>query len=205
MAYVYFQLGFHHLTEPGAWDHQLFLLTIALAYAPDRWRRWLLLATVFALGHTAAIVALTLGIVPEGMAWVEPGILVSLIAMAALEWWALRQNPFGMARGITGESLGLAAKPQTLTVLAGVFGVVHGLGFGASFLAVVAPGASGGELAAALLAFTLGVEAAQVLILAGLWVLAFAVFSLYQWRPLLLRRALLAGVALVATVKLVVA
>jgi len=39
MLETFFKLGFHHLTEAGAWDHQLFLATIALAYAPVQWRK----------------------------------------------------------------------------------------------------------------------------------------------------------------------
>ena len=189
MNAIYFQLGFHHLTEGGAWDHQLFLATLALAYAPALWRRWLVLATLFAVGHTLAIGGMAAGWLPQGLPWVETGIVASIGVLALAEFLALRQNPFSVHDG----------KWRVLTgALVLAFGIVHGLGFGSAFLNVLSPGASGLELAVALLAFTLGVEAAQVLILGGFWVLAWLVFDLVQFRPLLLRKLLLICVAAVA-------
>ena len=72
---------------------------------------------------------------------------------------------------------------------------MHGLGFGGGFVAIAGRGLSAGELAGAVAAFTLGVEAAQLLLLGAMWLVAFAVFDLAQWRPLALREGLLLGVA----------
>lgn len=194
MLSVYFELGFGHLTEAGAWDHQLFLATIALAYPAALWRRWVGLATAFALGHTASIVALALGGVPAGMPWVEPAIAASIVALAAYDLWRLRVDPLGVRSGFR-------QNPTTPSLVL-AFGLVHGLGFGSAFVPVMTRGVGGGELAAGLAAFTLGVEAAQLLILSGLWAVAFALFDLWQWRPLFLRRALLICIALAGTAKL---
>ena len=189
MTYLYFQLGFHHLTEAGAWDHQLFLALIALAYVPARWRKWIVLATLFALGHTSSIVAMSAGIFPSDLPWVEPAIVASLVVMALVELFALRQNPLGIARL---EHLVL------MQVLCFGFGLVHGLGFGAAFLSIAVQGSSLGEQAWALLAFTLGVESAQLLILLGLWIVAWAWFDLLQWRPVFWRKLLLVLIACLA-------
>ena len=187
MLPTFFQLGFRHLTQAGALDHQLFLATIALAYAPSRWRRWVGLATAFALAHTASVALVAAGAAAPAAHWVEPAIATSVVALALLDAYFLWRDPLGV-REPTAKRLG------TLAVVIG-FGLVHGLGFGGGFVAVAGRGLSAGELAGAVAAFTVGVEAAQLLLLAGMWVAAFAIFDLAQWRPLVLRRGLLLGVA----------
>lgn len=189
MLATFFRLGFHHLTEAGALDHQLFLATVALAYAPAQWRRWIALATVFAVAHTASVAAVAIELVRPAREWVEPAIAGSILALALIDLYFLWRDPVGLR----------AARPKavlTVALVAG-FGLVHGLGFGSGFTAVAGRGLSGGDLAAAVLAFTAGVEVAQLLLLAGMWVAAFAVFDLWQWRPIALRRALLGAIALV--------
>jgi len=187
---LYFQLGFQHLMAAGAWDHQLFLALIALANAPVRWRRWIGLATLFAVGHSLAIVAMSQGWVPSHLTWVEPAILASLVVMAVMGFISLRQNPLGIIRY---ERAWLA------NTLASGFGVVHGLGFGGAFLSVALRNPSPSDLAQSLLGFTLGVELAQVLILLGFWLAAWLLFDLLQWRPLFLRKLLMAVIGLISS------
>ena len=191
MLTTFFQLGFRHLTEAGALDHQLFLATIALAYAPARWRRWVVLATVFALAHSASIALAAGGLVATDLAWVEPAIAASIVAVALADLYFLVRDPFELRAG--------RAKAVATLCLVTAFGLVHGLGFGAGFAAVAGRGLSTADLATAVAAFTLGVESAQILLLAGLWLAAFALFDLAQYRPLVLRRGLLAVVALAGT------
>lgn len=184
---TFFQLGYRHLTDAGAWDHQLFLLTIALAYAPVLWRKWIVLATVFAIGHTAAIVCLAAGLLPMGMTWVEPAIAASIVVLALVDLGFLQADPYDLRFGRWKYLLTL--------LLVEAFGVVHGLGFGGAFLSILGDGQGAGELLQMLIAFTLGVEVAQLLILFGLWVITYAAFEMLQWRPLLLRKLLLVLVA----------
>ncbi len=96
MLPTFFQLGFRHLTAAEAWDHQLFLLTIALAYAPVLWRKWIVLATVFALGHTLAIGLTATGVLPVGMTWIEPGIAGSIVVLALVDLGYLMRDPYGL-------------------------------------------------------------------------------------------------------------
>ena len=188
MFATFFQLGFRHLTEAGAWDHQLFLLTIALAYQPTLWRKWVWLATVFALGHSSALALAAVGRVPMGMTWVEPAIAASIVALALVDLGFLLFDPY------------LLRFRKTRAWLTGAlvlgFGVVHGLGFAGGFVAVAAGGASGATLAGMLAAFTLGVEAAQLLILLAIWVVSYVVLEMLQLRPLILRRWALVAVVL---------
>ncbi len=187
MLPTFFHLGYRHLTDAGAWDHQLFLLTIALAYAPVLWRRWLVLATVFALGHTTAITMMAVGTVPAGMAWVEPAIAGSIVVLALVDLVFLQADPYDLRFG--------RVKYAVTLLLVESFGFVHGLGFGGAFVSILGDGQGAGELFQMLLAFTLGVEAAQVLMLFGLWVVTYLLFEMFQWRPLLLRKLFLVAVA----------
>ena len=190
MFETFFQLGWHHLTERGAWDHQLFLTSLALAYAPTEWRKWILLATIFAIGHSASIVLLALGLVPLGMPWVEPMIAASILILALIDLAFLHFDPYGL------KSAGYKLPAIGLMVL--IFGLIHGLGFGSAFIAVLGPGESGGQLAGMIASFTLGVEAGQLVILAILWVLGMLLFEVWQYKPLLLRKLALVAVALAA-------
>ena len=189
---TFFELGYRHLTEAGAWDHQLFLLTIALAYQPTLWRRWVTLATVFAVGHTTALALGAAGLVPLGMTWVEPSIAASIVALALVDLAFLLADPYELRFRKTRYALTAAL------VLA--FGIVHGLGFAGGFAAVLAGGESAGAVAGMLAAFTLGVEAAQLGMLAGAWVMLYVTLEMLQLRPLWMRRAALVGVAMAGVV-----
>jgi hypothetical protein len=189
MLETFFKIGFHHLTESGAWDHQLFLATIALAYAPVQWRKWIALATAFAIGHTAAIASATLGWVPLGLSWVEPAIAASIVVLAMVDLVLLMRDPLRQDRG----------GYWFLLVLILAFGFVHGLGFGSAFVPLVAMEEGTGRILSMFASFTLGVEVAQLLILGVFWVVALIVFDLLQWHPLLLRKALLVLIALKGT------
>lgn len=187
MLETFYKLGFHHLTEAGAWDHQLFLATIALAYAPVQWRKWIALATAFAVGHTAAIASATLGWVPLGMTWVEPAIAASIVILAVIDLILLQRDALRKDKG---------GSYFLLLALVLAFGFVHGLGFGSAFVPLIAMEEGVGRIASMFAAFTVGVEVAQLLILGGFWVLAFLFFDLLQWIPLTLRKTLLVLIAL---------
>jgi len=186
MLETFFKLGFHHLTEAGAWDHQLFLATIALAYAPVQWRKWIALATAFAIGHTAAIASATLGWVPLGLSWIEPSIAASIVVLALVDLLLLQLDPLRKSR----KSYWL------LLVLILAFGFVHGLGFGSAFVPLITMEEGAGRILSMFASFTFGVEVAQLLILGIFWVITFVVFDLLQWFPLHIRKGLLLLIAL---------
>ncbi len=157
--------GYVHVLD-GA-DHLLFLLTLLLP-APlvvvgRRWRRsddgWraarkvVHLVTAFTIGHSVSLAAVALGWVTLPTRPIEILIAVS-VGVSALH--ALRP----IARG--GE----------LPIAAG-FGLVHGLAFGEILNNL---GLDGASTARTLLAFNLGIEAAQLLTIAvtfpSLWLLS---------------------------------
>ncbi|HEY6557824.1 MAG TPA: HupE/UreJ family protein, partial [Polyangiaceae bacterium] len=142
----YLRLGVEHLIT--GFDHVLFVL--ALLFVLDRRRALLIAITAFTLGHSAslALAAFDLVTVPQGP--VEVAIAASLVFMA-LE--ILRRHRLGDA----GQ---LERRPA---LLAGFFGLVHGLGFASVLAEAGLPAAAAPE---ALFGFNLGIEIGQVALVA---------------------------------------
>lgn len=146
----YAALGTAHLLT--GLDHVLFVLGLLCVV---RGARALVVAiTAFTLGHSLTLAAASLGVVRFDAALAELGIALSLIAVALA---ILRP---------AGEPSLLARKPALLTL---AFGLLHGLGFAGALAGVGLPSA---EIAPALLAFNLGIEAGQLLLVAVALVLA---------------------------------
>jgi hypothetical protein len=140
---TYFVFGLEHLL--GGYDHVLFLLgLLALVHGL---RRLLLLVTAFTVGHSLSLAAAVLGAVDLGAVspWVEVGIALSLAVLALR---ILREDDEGLGPWTSAQAAALVV----------AFGLLHGLGFAGAFAEV------GERRPLALLAFNLGVEAGQLLI-----------------------------------------
>lgn len=176
----YFGLGMHHLLQ--GYDHLAFLLAlvlplqlslrrgpVALPAPPGRARvgvrpagraNWLALlrtVTAFTIGHSITLMLATFGLTNASPAWVEPAIALSIAVTAGLNLRPVRW--------------------LRMDALALVFGMVHGFGFAGLLLEAAAPG---GLLPWALAGFNLGVEAGQLLAVAG-WVLVSQVLVGRSW------------------------
>jgi hypothetical protein len=139
------RMGFEHILD-GA-DHLLFLLCLVLPV-----RRAIPLVkvvTAFTLAHSLTLAVAALEMKPSGL-WFPPAVEL-LIAVSIL---------FLALANITGA--GSTHGPA----MAFGFGLVHGFGF--SFALRESLQFAGGHLAAALLAFNLGVEGGQLAALAGM-------------------------------------
>jgi hypothetical protein len=150
-----FQLGMQHIAEGT--DHLLFLLTLllpaALLVKDGRWhgyggRRHLLacllkVVTAFTLGHSVTLLLGAFGTVQVPEQPVEFAIALSILFSAAHAWRPLF--------------------PRREAWVACGFGLVHGLAFASAIRELQLNGA---RLAAGVLAFNLGIEAMQGLVIA---------------------------------------
>jgi len=158
-------LGTEHIGE-GA-DHVLFLMMLLLiAPLVAIRRRWVAsdslrssvwrvvkIATAFTIGHSLTLI------------------------IVGLEWVSLPARPVEILIGLSVAVSAVHAMrplvPGGETWIAGGFGLVHGLAFGTLLLDI---GVDGGNLIASLIAFNLGVEVAQLLIIAlvvpSLWLMS---------------------------------
>lgn len=154
---AYFQLGVEHLL--GGLDHLLFVASLLWLVRPLRLR--LATITAFTLGHSFTLAAASLGLVHVPQAWAELGIALSLLLLAV-----------EISRSASSPPSRLARWPW---LMATTFGLLHGLGFAGALADIGLPQ---GEIALALLAFNLGIEAGQLL-----WVFVL-LLAVWCWRKL---------------------
>ncbi len=151
-------LGFSHVV--AAWDHLAFVFCLMLI-ARGRMLIWTI--TAFTLGHSVTLVGSTLGAWRVAMNPVEALIALSIVWMARAV--AVER---GMAASVP------VGKREPL-VYAGLFGLLHGLGFAS----VLGSGREPGDVDLfALVAFNLGVELGQLAVV----VLALAPLTLLRRR-----------------------
>ncbi len=179
----YFGLGVSHLLQ--GYDHLAFLLALVLplrlnlrpgpglpvssdqpripahgrAGSGGVWVALLRTVTAFTIGHSITLILATFGWTQASPLWVEPAIALS-IAVTAL----LNLRPVTWVR---------------TDVLALLFGLVHGYGFAGLLLEAAAPT---GLLPWALAGFNVGVEAGQLIAVAG-WVLVSQPLVARSWYP----------------------
>lgn len=147
-VYGFFKLGMSHIAE--GYDHLLFLFCLLIA--GGTFRHFLVVTTSFTVGHSITLAASVLGIISLPSQITETMIALSIVVAALLNVAQLKKNPDGEAQERSVKSRGL---------LAGSFGLVHGLGF-AGILKEI--GVRGSGVAAPLLGFNCGVEAGQLTI-----------------------------------------
>jgi hypothetical protein len=178
-------IGAAHLLE--GYDHLAFLLALVLPMSLPLWRRraspatvasqasdWgrmLSTVTAFTVGHSVTLGLVAWGVLKVSSDWVEPLIVLSIGVSALLNLYPVRW--------------------LRTEVLAGGFGLVHGMGFAGLLLDAQAPVAL---LPWALLGFNLGIEAAQLLVLFA-WVLVCQPLLSAAWYPTRVVRGLSWGLA----------
>ena len=136
-------LGFFHILD--GIDHMLFLFCLAI---PLRNVRLLIPAiTSFTVAHSITLISSALALTPTA-AWFAP--LIEMLIAASVFFMAC-ENIFG-------------ARLQTRWLIVFAFGLVHGFGF--SFILSNRMQFAGPHLLSALLAFNVGVELGQLLVLA---------------------------------------
>jgi hypothetical protein len=160
---TYLRLGLTHIADPRGYDHILFVAALTGGYAAAEWRRLLWLVTAFTLGHSVTLALATLGAVRVDAALIETLIPATIVVTSLVSVAAARRDP--RDRWVAPHARPARRRGAVvLYVLAAAFGLVHGLGF-STFLRALLGAESG--IALPLLAFNLGLEAGQLLIVAA--------------------------------------
>lgn len=135
-------LGFDHILD--GIDHLLFLLCLVIPFRSV----WALIpvVTAFTVAHSITLIASALGLAPDAL-WFPP--LIETLIAASIVFMAF-------------ENI-LGAKLHRRWMMAFGFGLVHGFGF--SFVLSESLQFAGTHLIASLLAFNVGVELGQLLVL----------------------------------------
>lgn len=156
---VYFQLGFQHISDLKAYDHILFIIAMCAIFNSAHWRRLALLVTAFTVGHSITLAMAILDILSVNQLWVELLIPITIIVTALYNVLRIK------------ESNSFLNIHYTLVLF---FGFIHGMGFSNFLRALLLPGEES-QLVFQLLAFNLGVEIGQLLILTITLILASVV------------------------------
>ena len=135
------RLGFTHILD-GV-DHLLFVICLLIPYR--RIRPLIVLVTSFTVAHSITLIASAFGLAPKAL-WFPP--LIETLIAASIVYMAF-ENIVG-------------SKWERRWVIAFCFGLVHGFGF--SFALSETLQFAGSNLLTSLLAFNLGVEAGQILV-----------------------------------------
>ena len=155
VAWRFVQLGFSHILD--GLDHLLFLFCLVIPFR--RLRSLVVLVTSFTVAHSMTLIAAALGYAP-GALWFPP--LIEMLIAVSILYMAF-ENMAG-------------AHLRRRGVLTFGFGLIHGFGF--SFLLRETFQFAGAHLATSLLAFNIGVELGQLLVLAII-IPALALFFRY--------------------------
>jgi len=142
-------LGAEHIW--GGIDHLLFVLGLLLLVGGGK--RLVITITAFTVGHSITLAMVTLGVFDYPVALVEFLIAFSIFVLAVE-----LTRPLGHSK--------LWQRPW---ILAGVFGLLHGMGFAG---ALAETGLPQGNIPLALLFFNVGIEMGQLAFIALLLVLA---------------------------------
>ncbi len=154
--WFYFTLGVKHIVPYGL-DHILFVAGLCLLNNKMKTIIWQ--ATAFTVAHSITLALSMKNIIVAPSAIVEPIIALSILFIAVENLFSSELQPWRV-------------------VLVFVFGLVHGLGF-ASVLSEV--GLPRNNFLASIIAFNIGVEAGQVMIIATMFGLIILPFYKKPW------------------------
>ncbi|MGB0430122.1 MAG: HupE/UreJ family protein [Bacteroidia bacterium] len=152
---TYFKYGTLHISDFGAYDHMLFLLTITVGFNIWHWKKVFWSVTGFTLGHSISLALATLNILNINSNYIEFAIPIT-IAISAIVTIVKSQ----------GNNPTKFTLIQFLIITA--FGIVHGAGF-SGYLGQMLP--TNVNIFVPLLSFNLGIETGQLLIVLGILLL----------------------------------
>jgi hypothetical protein len=181
---VYFQEGREHILDwRYGFDHILFVIALAALYLLRDWKRVLILVTAFTIGHSITLALAALNIIPVKEELIEFLIPATIFVTAISN---LFKNEENLERSNIHINYAYAL----------LFGLVHGLGFSNYFRTIL--GKDRG-IVSQLLAFNLGLELGQIIIVVLFLTASFIVVDLFgiarrDWKMVI--SSMIAGIAL---------
>jgi len=158
----YFQLGVEHILTPEAMDHILFVMALCLRYQWKDWPKVVILVTAFTIGHSVTLALSALNYIHFSTAWIEFFIPLTIAATCI--------------NNIIQHRSEQTVRLPLIYFFALFFGLIHGLAFAGQFLAL--EGKEG--LVGHLLAFNLGIEVAQLVVVIAVLLLSWLIVQLMK-------------------------
>jgi hypothetical protein len=151
---MYFQMGWQHIVAWDGYDHILFIIALSAIYMLQDWKKVLVLVTAFTIGHSVTLALSVTNFIHVSTRIIEFLIPVTIFITAFSN--VVRKQP-------------LPEKVQLNYYFALFFGLIHGLGF-SSYLKSMLGTAT--NITVPLLAFNLGLEFGQLLVVIGILLLS---------------------------------
>ncbi len=181
--WFYFKEGLFHVLDWDAYDHILFLIVLTVPYLFTNWKKLLTLVTVFTLGHTLSLALSAYGVIKVNSSLVEILIPITILITALY-------NIFTAGKKSRNTKMGIYVFSALF------FGLIHGLGFSTYFKMMTA---SSESKLLPLIEYTLGIEAAQIIIVFAVLIISFvgqAIFRFSQRDWVMVISAIVIGVAI---------
>lgn len=182
---LYFVLGKDHILDyANGYDHILFVIALCAMYLVRDWKKILILVTAFTIGHSITLALATLKLVSVNPALIEFLIPLTIFITAFSNIFRQEENQSTLSLQL---NYGYAL----------FFGFIHGLGFSTYLKSILGQDES---ILTQLLAFNLGLEFGQIIIVAIFLTGAFILIDLFgrsrrDWKIIL--SSAIAGIALV--------
>ena len=164
---MYLQLGIEHITDLKGYDHILFLVTLMAVYQVKHWKKILILITAFTIGHSTSLLVASFDLVSIPGKWVEFLIPVTIFLTA-------------MANIFLSKPESSKGHHIYKYLMALTFGLIHGLGFSNYLKSLIL---NEDSLAGPLLSFNLGIEAGQLMVVAGFVLLGIITMDIFKAKP----------------------
>lgn len=161
--WMYTQIGFNHIANLSGMDHILFVAALCIRYQLSDWKKWLILVTAFTIGHSITLVLSVFNYLDFATNWIEFLIPVTILITSISNMFV--------------KKFSFNTKFPVIYFFALFFGLIHGLGF--SFYLKSLLGLQQ-NIAPALLAFNVGLEIGQILIVMAILVISFIFVTLLK-------------------------
>lgn len=182
---LYFDLGKDHILDySNGYDHILFVVALCALYITRDWKKILILVTAFTIGHSITLALSTLRVVSVKAELIEFLIPLTIFITAV-------SNLFKNENSVSDGAM------QMNYVFASFFGLIHGLGFSNYLKSLLGKDQS---IVTQLLAFNVGLEFGQIIIVLLFMSTAFVLVDLFglnrrDWKMVI--SSAIAGISLI--------
>lgn len=160
---IYFKTGYQHIANLNGLDHILFVMALSIRYQFADWSKVLILVTAFTIGHSITLALSVFNIVNYSVKWVEFLIPLTIVITAVSNLFI--------------KKFIYKSRFPLIYFFALFFGLIHGLGFSNYLKSMMGAGES---ITWQLLAFNLGLEAGQLLIVLCILLVSFILVNLFK-------------------------
>ncbi len=162
--HLYLKLGIEHIADFQSYDHILFIISLCVIYPIKQWKKMLILITAFTIGHSLSLALATLKLITINTKLIEFLIPATIFLASAGN---LFQN--------TDKFDSKLHKYKYVAAM--FFGIIHGMGFSNYLTSLLG---TAGNLVTPLLAFNIGIELGQIIIVLIITTLSLIIVDLFR-------------------------